>query len=178
MTIAEKQERIVAEYAAIQDPEERYRRIIARGRALAPMAEELKTEERRVRGCASQVWLAARSDGEHVLFQADSDAIITKGLIALLLDVYDREPPEDIIAAQPSFIERIGLNVMLTPNRANGLVAMITHIKRAALDIITERKRRTKTEVTPLQNPSISEDADDGREDGGASDAPTQMHRR
>lgn len=155
MAIAEKQARIEAEFGAIADWEERFRRIIARGRALPPMAEELKTEERRVRGCASQVWLHARSDGVRVIYVADSDAVMTKGLIALLLEVYSGEEPEAIIATQPAFIERIGLNANLSPNRANGLTAMVTHLKKAALDLLMQRRREKKTEPTPLRNPQL-----------------------
>jgi cysteine desulfuration protein SufE len=161
MSILQKQARLVAEFQALPDMEERYKRIIARGRTLRPMDEALKTEDNKVRGCASSVWLHAHVDQGTVRYAADSDALITKGLIALVLEVYDGESPGDILRAPPAFIEELGLNVILTPNRANGLTAMVRQVKNYALAFHTRANRERPTEITPPPgNPILS---DDGR---------------
>jgi cysteine desulfuration protein SufE len=131
--IMQKQARLVAEFEAIPDWQERFRRIIDRARTLPPFPEEQRTEANKVRGCASSVWLHATSDGTTVTYLADSDAVMTKGLIALLLQVYSGHSPEEILASPPDFIEELGLNAQLSPNRANGLGAMVRQIKAYAL---------------------------------------------
>ena len=92
------------------------------------MADELKNDSNKVRGCSSTVWLhGSLSDGK-VVFQADSDAVLVRGLVALLLAVYNNHTPNEILQAPPDFIEELGLNVNLSPNRANGLTAMVKQI--------------------------------------------------
>ncbi len=159
MSVAEKIDRIVADFAALPDWEDRYKRIIALAKLLPPMPQDLQTDERKVRGCASDVWLHARRDNDRLYFLADSNAVITKGLVALVVGVYSGERAEEILATPPTFIERLGLNANLSPNRANGLVAMVTTIKKHALDALMAYKRERPTEVTPLRNRAISDDS-------------------
>ena len=133
MSILQNMARLVDEFQAVPDWETRYKKIIARGKQLAPMPDALKTDDNKVRGCASTVWLHADFDGADVTFQADSDAVMVRGLVSILLEVYSGHPPGDILAAPPEFIEELGLNVNLTPNRANGLSAMVRQIMTYAL---------------------------------------------
>jgi len=157
MSIRDKQARLVAEFQAIPEWEERYKRIIARGRTLAAMPEALKTEDNKVRGCASQVWLHAELDGGQLHYRADSDALITKGLVALIVQVYDGETPGDVLRTPPSFIEELGLNANLSPNRANGLTAMVRQIKAYALAFQTRLNRERPTEITPRDNARLAD---------------------
>jgi cysteine desulfuration protein SufE len=147
MSIAEKQERVVAEFSGIPEWEDRYKRIIALGRDLPAMPEALKTDDKKVRGCSSTVWLHANGIGDRVEYVADSDALIVRGLIALLIQVYSGEKAEEILAAKPQFIEQLGLNAHLSPNRANGLSAMVMQIKKEALNVLMAAKRRMQTET-------------------------------
>ncbi|MBK6846795.1 MAG: SufE family protein [Proteobacteria bacterium] len=126
MTIDERQRELVALFADASDWEERYRKLIDLGRALDELPEPLKQEKYRVRGCQSQVWLHAELEPQqqHVVFRADSDALIVKGLIALLLRVYSDATPAEILASPPRFIEELGLARHLSPTRSNGLRAM------------------------------------------------------
>ncbi|MFW5845747.1 MAG: SufE family protein [Planctomycetota bacterium] len=133
MNILMKQAALVEEFEAFDSWEDRYARIIALGRALPPLPEEHRTEENKVRGCSSTVWLHADYVDGLVHFQADSDAVIVRGLVALLLQVYSGHRPEEILAAPPEFIEELGLNQNLSANRANGLAAMVKQIKTYAL---------------------------------------------
>lgn len=133
-SILQKQARLVEEFDALADWEARYQRIIARARALAPLPEADRTEANRVRGCSSQVWLSARLDAGRLRLLADSDAVLVKGLVALLLEVYDGHEPREILNAGPAeFLADMGLQEHLTPNRANGLSAMVKQIQAYAL---------------------------------------------
>lgn len=149
MSLPAKIDAIVAEFAALPGWEDRYKRIIALAKDLPAMPEALKTEERKVRGCSSTVWLHAEREGDRVVYLADSDAVLVRGLVALLLRVYSGERAEEILSAPPTFIERIGLNANLSPNRANGLSSMVTQIRKQALDALMAWKRDRPTEVTP-----------------------------
>jgi cysteine desulfuration protein SufE len=133
MSILQTQARLVAEYQALPDWESRYQKIIALGRALPPLPEEFRTDANKVRGCSSTVWLHATHEGERIVFHADSDAAIPKGLVALLLQVYSGQPAKAILAAPPEFIEELGLNQNLSPNRANGLTAMVKQLMAYAV---------------------------------------------
>ncbi|MBK9322462.1 MAG: SufE family protein [Bdellovibrionaceae bacterium] len=125
-----RQKQIILEFSALNDWEDRYKKVIELGRALSPMAEELKTESNRIKGCQSQVWLAAQLDSQgHVVFQGDSDALIVKGLVALLLNVYSGSSPEDILQNPPEFLKVLGFEGNLSPSRANGLHAMLKQIR-------------------------------------------------
>ena len=130
----------MAEFEAIPDWEARYKRIIDDAKTLAPLPEEHRIQANQVSGCSSTVWLqAAYADGV-VTYLADSDAVLVRGLIALLLRVYSGHTPEEIIAAPPEFIEELGLNAHLSPNRANGLSAMVKQIKAYALAFRASRE--------------------------------------
>ncbi len=127
------QDRIVREFNLFQDWTDRYEHIINLGKKLTPMDVQHRTEENKVHGCQSQVWLHAVNDAGTIRFQADSDALIVKGLIALLLRVYDGRTPSEIIVTDPVFITKIGLDRHLSPTRANGLGAMLKKIKMLAV---------------------------------------------
>jgi len=131
--ILQLQAALVERFEALPDWEERYKLIIAYGRTLASLPEAFRTEANKVRGCASTVWLAAAFDGRVVTYHADSDAILVRGLIALLLAVYSGHTPQEILDAPPAFIEELGLNTHLTTNRANGLSAMVRQLMVYAL---------------------------------------------
>ncbi len=127
------EEEIVGEFELFDDWMDKYQHIIDMGNELAPLAEKHKTEDNIVRGCQSKVWLVADKDADLVTYQADSDAVITKGLIALLLRVLSNQPADKIIEADLAFIDHIGIREHLSPNRSNGLNAMIKQMKYYAL---------------------------------------------
>jgi cysteine desulfuration protein SufE len=133
MSIAEKEKEVIEDFELFNDWIDKYEHIIEQSRQL-PLIDELqKTDEYLVRGCQSKVWLNATLKDGCVYFTADSDAVITKGIIALLVRVLSGEKPEVIIESQLSFIDRIGLKEHLTPNRANGLASMVKLMKTFAL---------------------------------------------
>ncbi len=138
-TLAQTQQDLVDEFAMFTDWQDRYEHLIELGKDLPLITPENKTEENLVRGCQSRVWLSAEyrastslSEGT-VHFTADSDAMITKGIVALLVRVYNDRTPQEILGASTEFIDRIGLREHLSPNRANGLSAMLDQMKRYAL---------------------------------------------
>lgn len=120
---------LIDAFSQVATWEDRYKKIIERGRHLGDLPEAMKQEQFKVRGCQSQVWLHASLDEQgRVVFQADSDAMIVKGLVALLLDVYSGARPEEILATPPQFLNDLGLAAHLSPSRANGLFAMVKQI--------------------------------------------------
>lgn len=124
--IEQRQRQLVEKFSNFEDWEERYREIIKLGRTLPALPDEMKQEKFRVKGCQSQVWLHASLDeAQHVVFEADSDAMIVRGLIAMLLGVYSGAPPAEVLNTPPSFIGEIGLQSHLSPTRSNGLRAMV-----------------------------------------------------
>lgn len=133
MSIADKQQDILDELGLFQDWQERYEYVISLGRKLPAMAEELKTAEHLIKGCQSQVWLDATLEDGYVRYRADSDSVITKGMIALFVRVLDGETPDAILSADLSFIDRTGLKEHLAPTRANALNLMATQMKQRAL---------------------------------------------
>jgi len=126
------QDAIGEEFAFFSDWTERYQYLIDLGRKLPPFPEALKTEERKVQGCQSQVWLATSGDAQRLDFQAISDSAIVSGLIALLLRVYSGRSAREILDTEPRYIEAIGLAKHLSPTRSNGLAAMLQTIKAHA----------------------------------------------
>lgn len=126
------QQQIIDEFDLLDDWMDRYQHLVELGRQLAPLHESEKTDERLLAGCQSQVWLVVEGDAEALTFRANSDAAIVSGLIALLLRVYSGCSAETILATEPRFIDAIGLSQHLSPNRANGLNAMLQAIKNAA----------------------------------------------
>jgi cysteine desulfuration protein SufE len=133
MTIAQTQQELIDEFAMFSDWQDRYEHLIELGKDLPLIAPEHKVEDNLVRGCQSRVWLAAEPKEDLVHFTADSDAMITKGIVALLVRVYNDRTPQEILGASTEFIDRIGLREHLSPNRANGLSAMLDQMKRYAL---------------------------------------------
>jgi cysteine desulfuration protein SufE len=137
MTLEEKQQEIIDEFAIYDDWMEKYEYIIELGKELPLIAPDKKTEDRLIEGCQSRVWLDATINQENrIQLTADSDAIITKGIIGLLIHVYDGEKPEDIVKSNLRFISEIGLQEHLSPTRANGLLSMVKKIKLLALSAI------------------------------------------
>ena len=135
-TIQEKQDEIVSEFEVFDDWMEKYEYLIDLGKDLPLIQEELKTDERLIEGCQSRVWLNATFTNGKMQFSADSEAIITKGIIGLLIRVLNDEHPETILKTDLKFISDIGLQEHLSPTRANGLNGMIKKMKMEALKYI------------------------------------------
>jgi len=133
MKIQEIQEEIVNEFSMFDDWMERYEYIIDLGKNLPLIQEQFKTEDNIIKGCQSKVWLQGEQHSDNIVFTADSDAILTKGIIAILIRTFSNQKPGDILDANLDFIDRIGLKEHLSPTRANGLVSMIKQIKMYAL---------------------------------------------
>jgi cysteine desulfuration protein SufE len=144
--IVDRQKQIISEFEALSDWEDRYRKIIEMGRQLGDMPEDLKTEDNKVKGCQSQVWLYAQlnSQGE-MLIQGDSDAMIVKGLVALLLRVYSGAKPDEILQSPPEFLKALGFEGHLSPSRANGLHSMLKQIRLYATAFAYVLKSKSNT---------------------------------
>ncbi|WP_309642478.1 SufE family protein [Flavobacterium sp.] len=133
MSIKEIQEEIIDEFSMFDDWDERFQYVIDLGKTLPLIDNQYKTEENTIKGCQSKVWLHGEEVDGEVIFTADSDAIITKGIIAILIRVFSNQKAKDILEADTKFIDEIGLKEQLSPTRANGLVSMIKQIKMYAL---------------------------------------------
>ena len=133
MTIKEIQEEIVDEFSMFDDWMQRYEYIIDLGKNLPLIKEEFKTDENIIKGCQSKVWLQGEQHDDKIVFTADSDAILTKGIIAILIRTFSNQTASAILEADMNFIDEIGLKEHLSPTRANGLVSMIKQIKMYAL---------------------------------------------
>ncbi len=133
MSIAETESEIVEEFGMFEQWDDKYQYIIDLGKSLAPMDEKLKTEERLIKGCQSRVWLHTELKDGKVYFTADSDAIITKGLVALMVRVLSEHTAKEIVDAPLNFINEIGLKDHLSPTRSNGLLSMVKQMKLDAL---------------------------------------------
>lgn len=138
MTITEIKNDIIEEFAMFDDWEERYQYMIDLGKTLPLIDAQYKTEDNIIKGCQSKVWVHADLKDDKVAFTADSDAIITKGIIAILIRVFSNQHPKDIIEADTDFIDQIGLKEHLSPTRANGLVSMIKQLKMYAIAYQTQ----------------------------------------
>lgn len=143
MTIEEKQERIIREFELLGDWPERYKYIIKLGQKLPPLDDRYKVDENLVRGCQSQVWLTTDFEDGKVIFDADSDAAITKGLVALMVRFYSGESPETILVTDPQFIKKIGMQEHLSPTRSNGLASMVKQMKIYAMAYRTKMEQST-----------------------------------
>ncbi|NUQ14255.1 MAG: SufE family protein [Flavobacteriales bacterium] len=133
MSLVQTQQELIDEFAMFTDWQDRYEHLIELGKDLPLIAPEHKTDDNLVRGCQSRVWLHPEPQNGLIHFTADSDAMITKGIVALLVRVYNNRTPQEILGASTEFIDKIGLREHLSPNRANGLSAMIDQMKRYAL---------------------------------------------
>ena len=133
MTINQIQDDIIAEYSEIEDWMDRYACIIDLGNTLPPIDEQYKTPSHIIEGCQSRAWLNAELIDGKVVYTADSDAVIVKGIISMLISVLSQHTPDEILTAELYFIDRIGLSEHLSPTRSNGLVAMVKQMKMYAL---------------------------------------------
>lgn len=138
MTINETQDEIIEEFTALDDWMDRYQMLIDLGEEQAPLADADKTEQNLIDGCQSRVWIVCEEKDGRLHFRADSDALIVKGLVALVLQVVNDHSPDEIYAADLYFIERIGLRDHLSPTRSNGLLAMVKQIRMYALAFQTK----------------------------------------
>ena len=132
-SINELQDEVIEEFSDFDDWMDKYQLLIDLGNELAPLDEKYKTESNLIDGCQSRVWLQADYEDGHIVFQAESDALIVKGIIALLIRVLSGHTPQEIIDADLYFIERIGLREHLSPTRSNGLLAMVKQMRAYAL---------------------------------------------
>ena len=132
-TIKETEDQIVEEFALFDDWEDKYEYIIDMGKKLPPIGDEDRKDENRIRGCQSTVWMASEYRDGRILYRADSDAMIVKGLISMLIRVLSGQTPEDIMKAELGFIERIGMSTHLAQTRSNGLRSMIKQMKLDAM---------------------------------------------
>jgi cysteine desulfuration protein SufE len=137
-TINAAQEEIVEEFSLFDDWMQRYEYMIELGKSLPIIDPEYKTDDNIIKGCQSKVWLHADLEGNKLVFTADSEAIITKGIIAILIRVFSHQHPDAILDADTSFIDKIGLKEHLSPTRANGLVSMIKQLKMYAIAFKTQ----------------------------------------
>lgn len=136
MTLQEKEQEIIDEFAIYDDWMDKYEYIIELGKELPLIEEDKKTDDRLIEGCQSRVWLSSEVIEGKMQFKADSDAIITKGIIGLLIRVLNNESPKDVATAELSFIDEIGLHEHLSPTRSNGLASMVKKMKLSALEAI------------------------------------------
>lgn len=132
MTLQERKEQIIEDFSLYEEWLDKYEYLIELGKALAPYPEEKKTDDRLIKGCQSRVWLDAQMSGGVLEFAADSDAVITRGIISLLISVYSGRTPQEILEDDFSFLDEIGLRQNLSPTRANGLLSMIETIRKTA----------------------------------------------
>lgn len=132
-TLQDVENEIIDEFSLFDDWLDKYEYLIELGKALKEYPEDRKTDDRLVKGCQSRVWIDFRIQDGKIFFNADSDAIITKGIISLLIRIYSGRTPQEILSSDFSVVERIGLKDNLSPTRANGLVSMIQKLKEIAL---------------------------------------------
>ncbi len=133
MTIDEIQQEIVEEFSGFEDWMDKYAYLIEIGNEMAPIDAKYKIESNLIRGCQSRVWLHQEFTDGRIIFEAESDALIVKGLVALLLRIYSGRTPHEILSSEPRFIDEIGLRQHLSPTRSNGLLAMVKQMKLYAL---------------------------------------------
>lgn len=130
------QDELIEEFSFVEDWVDRYTMLIEYGKQLPPFPAELRTQQNLIDGCQSQVWFTAQLQDGHIIYQADSDALLVKGIVALLLQVLNGQTPQDIINADLYFIDKIGLREHLSPTRNNGLAAMLKQMKLYALALL------------------------------------------
>lgn len=138
MTLNEKQDAIIDEFGAFDDWMDRYQYLVELGNALPPLPEADKTDQNLIQGCQSRVWLTADYTDGHITFRGESDALIVKGIVALLVHVLSDCTPDEILESNLHFIDRIGLKEHLSPTRSNGLLAMVKQMKMYALAFKTK----------------------------------------
>ncbi len=135
-TPEERKKILIESWSGISDWEQRYKKLIELGKAMPQFPEEFKTEENKVRGCQSQVWIKTNKNSDGLIsFQGDSDALIVKGLVALVTQIYSQAKPEDILKTPPDFVKSLGFETHLSPSRTNGLYSMIKRIMMDAYNL-------------------------------------------
>jgi cysteine desulfuration protein SufE len=132
MSLAEKQKRLIAKYAIVEDAQERLSAIISRGKKWPAVTREEKTDAHRVKGCVSQVWIVGAREGDGCRFRMDADSPLVKGLVAMHCELYDGEMAEEIVATEPTWVEALGLEGRLSPTRLNGLASVREAIRAFA----------------------------------------------
>ena len=158
MTLEEKKQAVIEEFSMYDEWLDKYEYLIELGKALEAYPEEQKTEEKLIKGCQSRVWLDYELKDGKLYFRADSDAIITKGIISLLISVYSGRTPAEIAADDFGFVDQIGLKENLSPTRANGLVSMIDTIKWVANDMAEKEKSVIPSETKESKEVLTAED--------------------
>ena len=158
MTLEEKKQAVIEEFSMYDEWLDKYEYLIELGKALEAYPEEQKTEEKLIKGCQSRVWLDYEMKDGKLYFRADSDAIITKGIISLLISVYSGRTPAEIAADDFGFVDQIGLKENLSPTRANGLVSMIDTIKWVANEMATKEKSVIPSETKESKEVLTAED--------------------
>jgi cysteine desulfuration protein SufE len=133
MTINETQDRIIEDFSAFDDWMDKYAMLIDLGNSLAPLDEKYKTQDNLIEGCQSRVWLQADYKDGKIKFTAESDAVIVKGIVALLVDVLSNHTPDEILSSDLYFIDKIGLKENLSPTRSNGLLSMVKQMRLYAM---------------------------------------------
>ena len=136
MKLTDAENAIIEEFSMYEEWLDKYESLIELGKALKDYPEDAKTDDRLIKGCQSRVWLDYRVEEGRIFFNADSDAIITKGIISLLISLYSGRTPQEILSSDFSVVEKIGLKENLSPTRANGLVSMIAKIREIANSLI------------------------------------------
>ena len=144
MTIEETKQELIEEFAMFDDWMDKYNYIIEMGKEIPGIADEFKTKQYLISGCQSQVWVTANFEDGQIHFKADSDAIITKGIVQLLLKVVNGRTPDEVVNEDFSFVNQIGLKEHLSPTRSNGLTSMIKQIKLYALVFKTKEEQQSK----------------------------------
>ena len=152
MTLEEKKQAVIEEFSMYDEWLDKYEYLIELGKALEAYPEEEKTEEKLIKGCQSRVWLDYELKDGKLFFRADSDAIITKGIISLLISVYSGRAPQEIANDDFAFVDQIGLRENLSPTRANGLVSMIETIKQAAASAVIPSEAKESKEVLTAED--------------------------
>ncbi|MDD4591316.1 MAG: SufE family protein [Parabacteroides sp.] len=145
MTINELQDKVIDDFSAFDDWMDKYALLIDLGNSLPPLEEKYKTESNLIEGCQSRVWLQADYIDGRLVFKGESDAVIVKGIVSLLISVLSDHTPQEILNADLYFVERIGLKEHLSPTRSNGLVAMLKQMRMYALAFHTKEEEETKT---------------------------------
>jgi cysteine desulfuration protein SufE len=133
-----KSHSLISQFSSCSTPEETYEKIIALGKTLPAYPNEYKTAENKVSGCQSTLYVHAYKENSFIFFKADSDALISKGLAALLIQVYNGETPESILQNEPKFLQNIGLEQALSPSRSNGLFSILLQMRKEALKFLTQ----------------------------------------
>ena len=141
MTISEIQDNIIEEFSLFDDWMDKYNLLIDMGKDVPPIDPQYKVKDFLIEGCQSKVWLRPEFDGKLITFTADSDAIITRGIVSLLIKVLSGRTPEEIIATELYFIDRIGLRQNLSPTRSNGLLSMVRQMKLYAMAYDAKQKQ-------------------------------------